>query len=1081
MALTKTKIAVIQGPIHSSWAKFVRVIKRQYPTVLVTLAPISNCTLVLPVELYNETSVIPTIRHVVVYVSSEYQLALCPIKLPENVEVTYVASTRNLSSLLNGRLDDPCVCASLSEHDPAWVYFFTNGKFAPCFHVTTTAQPSPATALSSDIVPRLFKQPTKPVREVIPAKLPTVISSHGPAIPANTVLTRPNGAADIAVAAPVIPWKRIVFLIQAHKDTVALQFLLSYLPSMGDHVVVHWDKKSGPIPDSLRKQNVHFVEKRVAVEWGKWSQVQACLNGIMYIDAKQIPCDWLFYLSGDDLPCKSISELHLDVSLQVADVCMEAFRIYEGSPVTQHARPHAVYKRYFVPGHPFTDELACYFGSQWWSARYTAIQKALASPLFQQLKEFYRSLTIPDESFFQTLFSNLNVFVLTNNRRHIVWKGDYHPEDISLEEYQRVVSAKQTWFTRKVTDRRVVEYAATWCGINEIEPRLSNFQPCLTTPILATMCPSLVRPKARVAVAVRLHVGAKNLHWLDEALFSLLRQTYQDFTVVLAIDGFVEDARKIAAVYNLPFVASNESPHVSHMARLFRRVVETTTSEFFKPLDYDDLLAPLYLETAVQEMDAKKLDHYSSDIYVIDGRSFVNKPAWFTQPDNLAFLADDSSKRNPISHPATLVRVSAAKAAGNYLYSCTRYGDDDFDLWHRMWERKAKFFKHIGQYLAYYRVHDVSCRTAPTWITNTVDYSSLYDKSAVVIFMRTDKQWPLVEKMIRSIPSDVHICVVHSKFSSDEVIHNTHLNVEIISYLDHAYRGKTYGLNVGVRHVLQTMPVEYVYVSMCDAPLRDRSFENMLDLLVPDETCGVVVPIFYTNGVRDVTAQWEGMGNDSIYYFEFIAFMARASLLKKVLPDDSSKTAFMNEFEFPMRVLDTGLAIRRCATAVAEHIGSSTAGVVPTSFKSRAEYSQHGPNEIRDLLRKHFGGSLRKLVQHMADRHRERQLSGKAFTSWLWWVQYQVATAHKLGPLEPPPADRPAMLLAAQSLASITVPPSAADRELLYVFWDHPITVPPEYVGLPVLHLPAWPAEKLEPLLSWIATACGPCEVKRCP
>ena len=94
-----------------------------------------------------------------------------------------------------------------------------------------------------------------------------------------------------------------IFCITCHQLTSPLTLTVKYLSSFdSNQILIHVDKKSD-INDFLflESSNVVVLNDRVNVSWGAVSQIKATL--LLLSKASQIDFDYLFFLSGDDLPC----------------------------------------------------------------------------------------------------------------------------------------------------------------------------------------------------------------------------------------------------------------------------------------------------------------------------------------------------------------------------------------------------------------------------------------------------------------------------------------------------------------------------------------------------------------------------------------------------------------------------------------------------------------------------------------------------------------------------------------------------------------------------------------------------------
>lgn len=204
---------------------------------------------------------------------------------------------------------------------------------------------------------------------------------------------------------------------------------------------------------------------------------------------------------------------------------------------------------------------------------------------------------------------------------------------------------------------------------------------------------------ARVTIGVRFHIGGR-VDWLDQAMASVQKQTYRKFRVVLLVDGPVEDAERVANRYGVAFQATGKVPHITHMSGSHRAALENCPTEFYKPLDFDDMLAPGYLDAAVRAMDEKKLDLYACRIYTMEGDKIAadNWPGWKVEE-----MRSGNAGTNAIPHVTVLLRTSAVVQAGNYLPACFKVGDDDFGVWVRMAETGAKLWRDDSRWNALYR------------------------------------------------------------------------------------------------------------------------------------------------------------------------------------------------------------------------------------------------------------------------------------------------------------------------------------------------------------------------------------------
>jgi hypothetical protein len=213
---------------------------------------------------------------------------------------------------------------------------------------------------------------------------------------------------------------------------------------------------------------------------------------------------------------------------------------------------------------------------------------------------------------------------------------------------------------------------------------------------------SLQSDNPRVTVGVRIHKGMPIEH-LDQAVSSLALQTYRQFKTVLLVDGPWPYAEKLAERYDLPLIATGMEPDITHCSWLHRRAVEQCDTEFYKPLDYDDQLAPDYLERAVATLDAKRADVYGCLLMTLQDGEFA--PRWWPNKP-LASMFTGNSDDNQLPHSSVLMRTSVCRAAGNYNERAVGLGADDYSLWYRLHKAGAKFVRDDAVRNVVYRIHE---------------------------------------------------------------------------------------------------------------------------------------------------------------------------------------------------------------------------------------------------------------------------------------------------------------------------------------------------------------------------------------
>jgi glycosyltransferase involved in cell wall biosynthesis len=195
----------------------------------------------------------------------------------------------------------------------------------------------------------------------------------------------------------------------------------------------------------------------------------------------------------------------------------------------------------------------------------------------------------------------------------------------------------------------------------------------------------------RVAVLVPCF---NHIQYLDEAIQSVLSQTFRDVEILVVNDGSTDPhTNERLAVAAWPQTRIVAHPENRGLSASRNTALRQTGAPYICALDADDRLAPAWLEKAVAFLDARP------DVAFVSHwlRTFGDE-TWEWTPERCdlpALLA-----RNTVNG-AALVRRSALEAVGGFDESL-RHGCEDWDVWLTLVERGFKG-EIIPEVLFYYR------------------------------------------------------------------------------------------------------------------------------------------------------------------------------------------------------------------------------------------------------------------------------------------------------------------------------------------------------------------------------------------
>lgn len=221
------------------------------------------------------------------------------------------------------------------------------------------------------------------------------------------------------------------FLLQVHEDPVHLRRLVESLATPDVHFFVHVDKKSNlALFSTLAEMEcVTFLEDRVDVKWGGWSQVEATLKLIRAALNSHHDFEYFTLLSGTHFPLRPVKKI-----LEYYNISKNEYINIVEVPNRELNKDMRRFYAYYLEGahrpkgrFQFMKSLAyraishlplrspgksipgwrLYAGSNWWTLSLQAIEHIMATiDRTPALVDFFRFVRCSDESFFQTILGN---------------------------------------------------------------------------------------------------------------------------------------------------------------------------------------------------------------------------------------------------------------------------------------------------------------------------------------------------------------------------------------------------------------------------------------------------------------------------------------------------------------------------------------------------------------------------------------------------------------------------------------------------------------------------------------------------
>ncbi|MBR8836292.1 MAG: hypothetical protein DSM106950_20295 [Stigonema ocellatum SAG 48.90 = DSM 106950] len=239
---------------------------------------------------------------------------------------------------------------------------------------------------------------------------------------------------------------KIAYIVLAHKLPVQLVRLIRRIEDDGTSFFIHMDKKAGDrmysdLGEMLSSMsNVHLLKKRYPCYWGDFNIVAATLESIGQLVNSSIDFDYAILLSGQDYLIKSTSQIKEFLQKHRGQEFIESFALASENRWTNLGGCYRALNRvqywhfrfrsqhFYLPvKRRFFKGFEPYGGSQWWCLSRECIQYinsfVMNNPRFVN---YFKSVFIPDELFFQTVVSNSHFkdCIFDDDLRYVDWE---HP------------------------------------------------------------------------------------------------------------------------------------------------------------------------------------------------------------------------------------------------------------------------------------------------------------------------------------------------------------------------------------------------------------------------------------------------------------------------------------------------------------------------------------------------------------------------------------------------------------------------------------------------------------------------------
>lgn len=221
--------------------------------------------------------------------------------------------------------------------------------------------------------------------------------------------------------------------------------------------------------------------------------------------------------------------------------------------------------------------------------------------------------------------------------------------------------------------------------------------------------------------------------YIDEAVNSVISQTYNDYEIIIVNDGSTDEFTNILLCdYNKPKTKVIHT-YNQGLASARNTGISAASGEYILPLDADDLIERSYLEKTVSILDKKK------EIGVVSCLPEFFEAANL-RPELPPISLENMLKSNQMIYSSLYRRVCWERCGG---YNANmKYGWEDWDFWLSLLEKGVKIHR-IPEVLFYYRIRESSMLRSMTkekqiamYVQMFHNHKDIYNKNIHVIFQQ---------------------------------------------------------------------------------------------------------------------------------------------------------------------------------------------------------------------------------------------------------------------------------------------------------------------------------------------------------
>ncbi len=191
--------------------------------------------------------------------------------------------------------------------------------------------------------------------------------------------------------------------------------------------------------------------------------------------------------------------------------------------------------------------------------------------------------------------------------------------------------------------------------------------------------------------------------WISEAIESVLKQTFADFTLLVIDDCSTDNTADVVQSFSDPRIRYEKNPRNLGLAENLNRGLELSDTEFCARMDGDDIAEPTWLETGIKVLET----HPEVGICSFGFQFFGTKTSVVRFPEK-----HEDSKVQMLFGCTVIIPVfrRSVMADNGLRYSTEAFPAEDYDMWSRCYRLTQVY--NVQQTMFHYRMHGTQISTS---------------------------------------------------------------------------------------------------------------------------------------------------------------------------------------------------------------------------------------------------------------------------------------------------------------------------------------------------------------------------------